>query len=85
MSDLMLFCGNANSELTQEISHFLGVPVGQAIVSKFSDGENHVEIINNVYLTFDLTACLISCKYLSHDLHLHHAFLIHCKYLKRSG
>ena len=48
MSDLMLFCGNANNGLTQEISHFLGVQVGRAIVSTFSDGESHVEIIDNV-------------------------------------
>lgn len=48
MSDLMLFCGNASTELTQEIAHFLGVQVGRAIVSTFSDGENHIEIIDNV-------------------------------------
>ncbi|MFZ9035578.1 MAG: ribose-phosphate pyrophosphokinase [Francisellaceae bacterium] len=48
MSDLMLFCGNATPELTEEVSHFLGVQVGRAQVSHFSDGESHIEIIDNV-------------------------------------
>jgi ribose-phosphate pyrophosphokinase len=34
--------------LTEEISHFLGVQVGRATVSTFSDGESHIEIIDNV-------------------------------------
>jgi ribose-phosphate pyrophosphokinase len=48
MPDLMLFCGTANVELTKEVATFLGVQVGKAIISVFSDGENHVEIIDNV-------------------------------------
>ena len=48
MSDLMLFCGNASVELAKEIAHFLGVRLGRAIVSNFSDGEKQVEIIDNV-------------------------------------
>ena len=48
MSDLMLFSGRASSELTEEISHFLGVQVGRATVSTFSDGESHIEIVDNV-------------------------------------
>lgn len=48
MSDLMLFSGRASSALTEEISHFLGVQVGRATVSSFSDGESHIEIIDNV-------------------------------------
>ena len=48
MSDLMLFSGRANSALTEEISHFLGVQVGNATVSTFSDGESHIEIMDNV-------------------------------------
>lgn len=48
MSDLMLFCGNASKELTEEVSHFLGVQLGRATVSSFSDGENQIEIIDNV-------------------------------------
>ncbi len=48
MSDLMLFSGRASSALTEEISHFLGVQLGRATVSTFSDGESHIEIIDNV-------------------------------------
>ena len=48
MSDLMLFSGRASSALTEEISHFLGVQVGRATITAFSDGESHIEIIDNV-------------------------------------
>lgn len=48
MPDLMLFCGKASEELTQEIAHLLGVKVSKAIVSTFSDGESNIEIIDNV-------------------------------------
>lgn len=44
----MLFSGNANPELAHAISSQLGVNLGQATVSKFSDGEPHVEIHENV-------------------------------------
>jgi ribose-phosphate pyrophosphokinase len=44
----MLFSGNANPELAHAISMQLGVTLGQATVSKFSDGEPHVEIHENV-------------------------------------
>ncbi len=44
----MLFSGNANPELAHAISTQLGVTLGQATVSKFSDGEPHVEIHENV-------------------------------------
>ena len=44
----MLFSGRASSALTEEISHFLGVQLGRATVSTFSDGESHIEIIDNV-------------------------------------
>jgi len=48
MTDLMLFCGTSNVDLTKEVASFLGIQVGKAIISVFSDGENHVEIIDNV-------------------------------------
>ena len=37
--DLKLFSGNANRELAEEIAKFLHVPLGDADVSRFSDGE----------------------------------------------
>ncbi|HUS25665.1 MAG TPA: ribose-phosphate diphosphokinase [Candidatus Binatia bacterium] len=49
MSDsLMLFSGNANPALAQEIANYLKVPLGQAHVGRFSDGECQVEILENV-------------------------------------
>ncbi len=48
MSELMIFGGNANPDLTKKIAQHLGLPVGQAKVGKFSDGECTVDIIDNV-------------------------------------
>lgn len=48
MANLMVFTGNANPELASEIAFSLGVPVGDALVSQFSDGEINVEIRENV-------------------------------------
>lgn len=48
MSTMMLFTGNANPELAHKISSFLGVPIGKATVSRFSDGETMVELLENV-------------------------------------
>lgn len=45
---MMLFCGNASQELTQRIADNLNIPIGKALVSKFSDGETMVEIQENV-------------------------------------
>ena len=44
----MLFTGNANPALAQEIASQLGVELGQALVGRFSDGEVAVEIQQNV-------------------------------------
>lgn len=48
MANLMVFSGNANPELAQEIARNLCVPIGSATVSQFSDGEINVEIRENV-------------------------------------
>jgi ribose-phosphate pyrophosphokinase len=45
---LMLFSGNANRALALEIANYLKVPLGQAAVGKFSDGECQVEIMEGV-------------------------------------
>jgi ribose-phosphate pyrophosphokinase len=45
---IKLFTGNAHSELAQEVAAYLGIPVGDAIVTKFSDGEIMVHIRENV-------------------------------------
>jgi len=44
----MVFTGNANPELANKIIHRLGIPMGDATVSQFSDGEIAVEINENV-------------------------------------
>ena len=44
----VLFTGNANPVLAQEIATHLGVDLGQASVGRFSDGEVTVEIRQNV-------------------------------------
>ncbi len=44
----VLFTGNANPVLAQEIAKHLGVELGQAAVGRFSDGETTVEIRQNV-------------------------------------
>jgi ribose-phosphate pyrophosphokinase len=43
-----LFTGNANPDLAQEIAKVLDTPLGEAKVSRFSDGETFCEIRENV-------------------------------------
>ena len=45
---LMVFSGNANPKLTNDIVGRLQIPLGKAIVDRFSDGEIQVEIMENV-------------------------------------
>jgi ribose-phosphate pyrophosphokinase len=48
LDGLMVFTGNANPALAQEVVNILGIPLGKAMVSRFSDGEIQVEIQENV-------------------------------------
>ena len=48
MAQLMLFSGNATPELSQKVSDYLSVPLGNASIGRFSDGEIAVEIVENV-------------------------------------
>ena len=45
---ILVFAGNANRPLAQSVCKQLGVPLGKALVGKFSDGEVQVEIEENV-------------------------------------
>jgi ribose-phosphate pyrophosphokinase len=45
---MMVFAGNANPQLAQDIASYLDMPLGKAIVGKFSDAEVMVEILENV-------------------------------------
>jgi len=47
-SKLMLFSGNANTKLSRDIANYLKQPLGQAVISQFSDGEIQIEIQENV-------------------------------------
>ena len=47
-NNLMVFSGNANPALADAIAKHIGVPLGYASISKFSDGEVSVELNENV-------------------------------------
>jgi len=46
--ELKIFTGNANRPLAEEIAQYLHVPLGDAEVSRFSDGEVFVQVNENV-------------------------------------
>src|SRR5262245_55001662 len=43
-----IFCGTANEALCDEVCAFLGMSRGQALVTRFRDGEAYVQIQENV-------------------------------------
>src|SRR5262245_35690538 len=43
-----IFCGTANEALAEEVCHFLGLTRGQAMITRFRDGECYVQIQENV-------------------------------------
>jgi ribose-phosphate pyrophosphokinase len=45
---LKVFTGNAHQSLSREICDHLGVPLGQAFVGRFPDGEVRLQILENV-------------------------------------
>ncbi len=45
---MMVFTGNAHLQLSESIVQHLNLPMGSALVSRFSDGEVRVEIHDNV-------------------------------------
>jgi len=48
MPEIMIFSGNASRELAQHVVEHLNLPLGEALVGRFSDGETMVEIQENV-------------------------------------
>uniref|UniRef100_A0A7V6A4B3 Ribose-phosphate pyrophosphokinase n=1 Tax=Desulfobacca acetoxidans TaxID=60893 RepID=A0A7V6A4B3_9BACT len=48
MDNLKIFSGNANRPLAEKICEYLGIPLGDAVVGRFSDGESSVEFRENV-------------------------------------
>ncbi len=48
LDNVVVFAGNANKELADRVSGHLGIPLGKAVVGRFSDGEIMVEIMEHV-------------------------------------
>ncbi len=46
--DMMVFTGNANPRLAEEVVSHLNIDLGKATVGRFSDGEVMVELLDNV-------------------------------------
>lgn len=46
--ELKIFSGNSNRPLVEEICRYLEVPLGEASVETFSDGESKIEVKENV-------------------------------------
>ncbi len=46
--NVRIFAGNANIPLAEKISSSINIPIGKAIVKRFSDGENFVQIKESV-------------------------------------
>ena len=47
-NDIKIFTGTSNKSLSDEICLSLGLPIGQASISRFNDGEVYVQILENV-------------------------------------
>jgi len=47
-AELIVFTGNANRPLAEKICDWLDMPLGEALVGQFSDGETRVELNSNV-------------------------------------
>ncbi len=45
---LMVFTGNANPKLAEDVARHLDIRLGRAVVGRFSDGEVMVELLENV-------------------------------------
>jgi len=45
---MKIFTGNANPGLAKEICDRMNIPLGNAVVSRFSDGEINVQVMDNV-------------------------------------
>jgi ribose-phosphate pyrophosphokinase len=46
--EIKIFSGNANPALAKEICQDMNIPLGNALVGRFSDGEINVQIVDNV-------------------------------------
>jgi ribose-phosphate pyrophosphokinase len=46
--EMKVFSGSANVELARRICNYIGVPLGEATISSFPDGETYVKIEENI-------------------------------------
>lgn len=46
--EIKVFSGNANTALAKEICQRMNIPLGNAVVGRFSDGEINIQIMDNV-------------------------------------
>src|SRR5205809_7648660 len=46
--ELKIFTGSANRDLAERICKYVGVPLGQATISSFPDGETYVRIEEDI-------------------------------------
>lgn len=46
--EMKVFSGSANRDLAQKICDYIGVPLGQAVISSFPDGETYIKIEENI-------------------------------------
>jgi ribose-phosphate pyrophosphokinase len=46
--EIRLFSGNAHPDLARRVAEALGVPLGQALVDRFPDGEVRVRLLESV-------------------------------------
>src|SRR5471030_2735929 len=47
-TEMKIFCGSAHRQLAQKICAYIGMPLGDATVSSFPDGETYVKINENI-------------------------------------
>jgi ribose-phosphate pyrophosphokinase len=64
---MVLFAGNANLPLSQEIADYLGTPLAEVEVTQFSDGEIFVQINENVRGA-DVFVVQPTCAPVNHNL-----------------
>ena len=67
LDKIKIFSGNAHTTLAKEICDFLKVPLGQAVVKTFSDGEVCVEIKENIRGR-DVFVVQSTCTPVNHNL-----------------
>src|ERR1700760_712230 len=47
-TEMKIFCGSSHRQLAQRICAYVGVPLGNATVTSFPDGETYVKINDNI-------------------------------------